>query len=157
MGREMRHCRVRGRARGPGRWGVVDELGQRVRRGADDERGDIITSWLLQLLVFLAVVAFVVYEVIAVVATTISLDDAAREVARAARDEYRADRSLDRATDAAEQVAELRDAQVVAVEEEGGELVVTVTRVAPTLVVHRIGPLAELAQVNATSRVGLAA
>jgi hypothetical protein len=120
------------------------------------ERGDIITSWLVQLLVFLAVVAFVAYEVVAVVATTISLDDTAREVARAARDEYRAERSLERATTAAAEVAELRDVELVAVQEEDDELVVTLSRLAPTLVVHRIGPLEELARVSASSRVGWA-
>lgn len=118
------------------------------------ERGDIIGSWLLQLLVFLAVVAFVAFEVITVVVTSVRLDETAREVARAARDEYRAVRSLDRTTAVAAEVAAAHGAEVVAVTEDGDDLVVELRKQAPTLVVHRIGVLDDLTMANATSRLG---
>jgi hypothetical protein len=119
-----------------------------------DDSGDIITSWLVQLLVFLAVVAFVAFEVISVVVTNVRLDETAREVARAARDEYRAVHSLDRATSVAEEVAATYDAEVVTVTEDGDELVVELHKQAPTLVIHRIGVLDDLTTASATSRIG---
>jgi hypothetical protein len=118
------------------------------------ERGDIIGSWLLQLLVFLAVVAFVAFEVITVVVTTVRLDETAREVARAARDEYRAVRSLDRSTAVAAEVAAAHGAEVVGVTEDGDDLVVELRKQAPTLVIHRIGVLDDLTTANATTRLG---
>lgn len=117
------------------------------------ERGDIVGSWLLQLLALLAVLAFVAYEAIAVFVTSVGLEDTAREVARAARDEYRTSGSLERATGTAEQTAELRDAQVTAVVTDGEDLVVEMQRQAPTIVVHRLGPLEELARATTSSRI----
>lgn len=116
--------------------------------------GGIVGSWLLQLLAFLAVLAFVAYEVITVVVTTVSLDDTAREVARAARDEYRTTRSLERATQTAELTADLHDARVTSVTTDGDELVVELERQAPTVVVHRLGPLEDLATASSSSRIG---
>lgn len=117
------------------------------------ESGDIITGWLLQVVIFLAVISFIAYEVISVLATTVSLDDTAREVARAARDEYRVTRSLDAASETAAEVADVRDAHVVELTEDGDDLIVELQRDAPTLVIHRIGPLQDLAKVNTSARV----
>jgi len=125
-------------------------------RCGDAESGDIITGWLVQLLLFLAVLSFIAYEALAVVVTHASLDDTAREVARAARDEYRVGRSIDIATSTAVEVAAVRDARVVAVAEHDGELVVELHRDAPTLVIHRIGPLQDLTKVTTSARVAWA-
>ena len=155
------------RATGP--WstggGTVGSTSRRVQRTRDlrsgasgaawssSEAGDIITGWLFRLLAFLAVVAFVALEIGTVVVANFSLDDTAREVARAARDEYRGERSLDRATQVAADVAERRDAEVVAVVEDGDDLVIELRKRAPTVVVHRIGPLEEFTKVTASSRI----
>lgn len=125
----------------------------RVRAHAGSEAGDIITGWLFRLLAFLAVLAFVAFEVGTIVVANFTLDDAAREVARAARDEYRGERSLDRATQVATDVAALRDAEVVAVVADGDDLVIELRKRAPTVVVHRIGPLEELTMVTASNRI----
>ena len=120
------------------------------------EVGGIIGSWLLQMVVFLAVLAFIGYEVISVVVTTVSLDDTAREVARSARDEYRVSRSIDAATLVAISTADQRDAQVIDVAAEGDELVVELGREAPTLLIHRIGVLQDLTMVTTSARVSWA-
>lgn len=131
---------------------MVDTWG---KRGAD-ESGGIISSWLIQLLVFLAVLSLVAYEVISVLVTSVSLDDTAREVARATRDEYRVARSIEVATATAVEVAAVRDARVLEVTEEDNDLVVRLQRDAPTLVIHRIGPLQDLTKVTTSARVAWA-
>jgi hypothetical protein len=118
-----------------------------------DESGGIIGGWLLQLVVFLAVLAFIAYEVISVMVTNISLDDTAREVARAARDEYRVARSIDVATASAGETAAARDARIVEVIQDGDDLIVELERDAPTLVIHRIGPLQDLSKANTSARI----
>lgn len=127
--------------------------GDRLPARRDGERGDIIAGWLLRMLVTLAVIAFVAYEIIAVGVAAVRADDAAREVARAARDAYRVEQSLDRAEAVAEEVARERDATLVAVDEEGDVLSVTVEQRAATLVIHRVGPLEDRVTPAATSRI----
>ncbi len=117
------------------------------------ERGEIITGWLFKMLLTVAVLAFIAYEVISIGVTTVALDDNAREVARAARDAYRSDQSVEAATEAAVAVADLHDAEVVALEDEGDDLVITLQRQAPTLLTHRIGPLEDLTVASVTTRV----
>ena len=118
-----------------------------------DQRGDIIASWLFQVVAFLAVLGFVAYEIISIGVTMVALDDNAREVARAARDAYRAELSLDQAEDAAEAVAEQHQAAIVGLEEDDGELTVTLQKQAPTLLVHRIGPLEDLTLATQTTSI----
>ena len=130
-------------------------LDTRGGRGAD-ESGGIISSWLIQLLIFLAVLSFIAYEGISVLVTNVSLDDTAREVARATRDEYRVARSIEVATPTAVEVAAVRDARVLEVTEEDGDLIVELQRDAPTLVIHRTGPLQNLAKVTTSARVAWA-
>lgn len=120
------------------------------------ELGGIISGWLLQMVVFLAVLAFIGHEMISVVVTTVSLDDTAREVARSARDEYRVTRSIDAATLVAISTADQRDARLIDVAAEGDELVVELGRDAPTLLIHRIGVLQDLTMVTTSARVSWA-
>ncbi len=117
------------------------------------ERGEIITGWLVKMLLTVAVLALVAYEVISIGVTTFALDDHAREVARAARDAYRSEQSVEVATQAAVAVADRHDAEVVALEDEGEDLVITLQRQAPTLVTHRIGPLEGLTVASVTTRI----
>lgn len=119
-----------------------------------DQRGGIIGSWLLQLVLLMAVLGVVGYEIVSVGVATVSTDDTARQVARAARDEYRAHLSLGRAIEVADEVATTHGAQLLTVEQDGNDLVVTVQRQAPTLLTHRIGPLQDLTVVRASGRSG---
>lgn len=115
--------------------------------------GDIVTGWLVKLVLVMAVIALLVYEVLAIVVTNLSLDDVGREVARAARDEYRASASLEVVAERAEQAAELRGAEVIHVEHVGEEIVVEIRTTADTLLVHRIGPLEDHTIVTNTSAI----
>jgi hypothetical protein len=126
---------------------------QAARRGLDDECGGIIGGWLLQLVVILGLIGLLLFEVLSVVVATVSLDDVAREVARATRDEYRVERSIDVATATAESIATSRDARVTGVDVEDDELVIVLERDAPTLLVHRIGPFQELATPTTSARI----
>lgn len=117
------------------------------------EHGGIITSWLLQIVVLLGVLAFIAYEALSIGLTAVSLDDNAREVARAARDAYRAEASLEQAEESAREVADLHQAVIVSLEEDGDELSVTLEKQAPTLLIHRIGPLEGLTVSTQTTRI----
>lgn len=117
------------------------------------EQGDIITGWLFRLLAFMAVLVVVGYEVISIGLNVVTLDDNAREVARAARDAYRVEGSLDDAEDAAQEVADLHGVEVVGLVEDGDDLIVTLEKQAPTLLVHRVGPLEDLATSTTDSRI----
>jgi uncharacterized membrane protein len=121
-----------------------------------EEDGGIVTGWLVQMIAILAVIGLIVYEVVSIMVSNVSADDSAREVARAARDAYRVEQSIDVAQERAEEIAMTRDVSVTLVDEEDGFLVVEVERQAPTLLVHRIGPLEDLATTSAQSRVRLA-
>ena len=117
------------------------------------EQGDIITGWLFRLLAFMAVLVVVGYEVVSLGLNVVTLDDNAREVARAARDAYRVEGSLDDAEDAAQEVADLHGVEVVGLVEDGDDLIVSLEKQAPTLLVHRVGPLEDLATSTTDSRI----
>lgn len=121
--------------------------------GTTGESGDVITSWLVQILVILAVIGFLAYEILSVAITNVSLDDNAREVARAARDAYRGDQSIDETTATAEEVAATHGVTVVGVAVDGDEIVIDLEKRAPTLVVHRLGPLEDLATATTSRRI----
>jgi hypothetical protein len=125
----------------------------RVRGYAGCERGDVIASWLLRLVVTMAVLGLLAYEVLSIVVTEVALDDSAREVARATRDEYRGARSLDRATTIAVAVARTHGAEVTSVTEDGDALVIDLQKSAPTLVIHRLGPLGDVRTTSASARI----
>lgn len=117
------------------------------------EAGDVITSWLVQILLVLAVIGLIAYEILSVAITNVSLDDNAREVARAARDAYRGDQSLDETTATAEEVAATHGVTVVGVAVDGDVLVIDLRKRAPTLLVHRVGPLEDVATATTSRRI----
>lgn len=122
-------------------------------RRFEDERGGIVTGWLIQMVAILAVIGLIAYEIISIMVSNVSADESAREVARAARDAYRVEQSIQQAETTADEVALTRDVTLIAVTEEDGYLLVEVERDAPTLLVHRIGPMEDLATTTASSRV----
>jgi hypothetical protein len=122
-----------------------------TRRGGED--GDIITGWLLQLLMILALISLLVYEVVAVGVATVSVDDTTRDVARVARDTYRADRSLSTTIRASEAAAAEENTVVDALEVVEGELVLTLSKRARTLLIHRVTPMQDVATASSTRRV----
>lgn len=120
------------------------------------ESGSALGSWVVQVLLVLAVLAFVGYELIAIGLTSFALDDASREVARAARDAYRSsDGSLEGAMTGAVETADVHEADVTDVAIDGEDLEVTLTRRAPTFLLHRLGPTEDLTLRTATGRAPL--
>lgn len=118
------------------------------------QRGEI-SNWLVQMLVVLAIVGLVVYEAVALGFAAVQVDELAREVARVARDEYRAEESLTRARAVAEETAGDEEATVTSFDADEDSLSVTIEKPANTLVVHRIGPLADRLTPSATRRADL--
>ena len=106
--------------------------------------GDIIVSWLVRLVLTLAVLALVVFEAGSIAYAHLYADDAADELARAGTVAYRSSGSLSAAQDAAEDVADSRGVELVTFERDGATLVVEVERTAQTLVLHRIPALSAM-------------
>lgn len=120
------------------------------------EAGVASGSWVVQALVILAILGLVGYEAISIGLTAFSVDDASRQVARAARDAYRSsDGSLDQAAAEAAEAAEVHHADVTDVAIDGEDLRVTLTRRAPTVLLHRFGPTDDLTLRTATGRAPL--
>lgn len=119
-----------------------------------DEAGGVITGWFFQVLVFLAVLSFVAYELISVGVTAVNLDDDARDVAKVAGAAYRDERTrrAERAREAAEEEAADREVELTSFTIEDGSVVVEVTEQAPTVLLHRIGPLEDFTRPSATGR-----
>lgn len=132
-----------------------------VRGHVDDDRdtdvhrredGGIITSWLGQLLILMAVLGVIGYDVVAVVTTAVALEDPARKVAVSAADAYARDNDLVDAMEAAEAEAEARGVQLLDVEPDGDQMRVRVAREAGTLWAHLIPPLREFTTPSASGR-----
>ncbi len=134
---------------------MTDSL-RRLGRGhvvQSDERGGIITGWLFQLVLIMAVIGLVAYEAIAIAVTTVNLDDSAREVAQAAQEAYRSRDNLDEASNAAQQAAERLGVGLVSVQVDGDFLDVEVNDQAPTVVTQRIDPLEHFTTPTARRRI----
>ena len=86
-----------------------------MMRLVHDQHGGVVTGWLVQMLAILAVIGLIIYEVVSIMVSNVSADDSAREVARAARDAYRVEQSIDLAEERAEEVAGTREVVVTSV------------------------------------------
>lgn len=117
------------------------------------QAGDIVTGWLLRVVLWLGVLAFIVFEIGAVVVASVDADSAAGEVARAATIAYRSSGSLADAQGAAEVVSDERSVQLISLDEDGATLVIEVRRQAGTLLLHRLPITEDLAERSATRRV----
>lgn len=117
-----------------------------------DERGDIIGSWLVQLLLIMGVVSLIGYELLTVGVTALTLDGTGDDVADAAADAYEDGQDEDDALAAATQEADETRTEVVELTVEGDWIHVTVVRPTSTLFVHRIPGLDGLADVAITRR-----
>ncbi len=118
------------------------------------ERGDIISSWLIKLTVTLALLGVVAYDGLSLLTTEIGLSDQAASSARAAveavetggiQKAYPAAQTRALEQNVSNDVAPA-DVQVL----RDGSVTVTVHRTAITLILHRLGPLADWADRGAT-------
>lgn len=117
-----------------------------------EQSGGIITGWLIQLVVIMALLAFIGHDVVAVAITSLNLDNTARDVAEAAGQAYSRSQDHDETVAAAEPVARSQDAELVSLEADGPFVEVVVTKSAGTWWAHRIGPLRDLTNPTATGR-----
>ena len=125
-----------------------------VRRLAGDESGDIISGWLVRMVVFMGLFALVGYEFVMVGLNYVQTEDAAQEVSRAARRAYRDTRQdEDQAQEAAEVEADAQDVRLVGFEVLEEHVAVEVESTADTLFLDDLGFLDGLTTRSATSTV----
>jgi hypothetical protein len=122
------------------------------------ERGGIITGWLLKLVVSLAIFGLVAFEAGAIVVAKVTIEDIAGDAVAAAAHEYGTTKNQDAAEKAAREVAESKGAvlEAFSVVENGKAVVVTLSKPAKTLFVHRIGVTDGWAVARSTRRRGVA-
>lgn len=121
------------------------------------ERGGIITGWLLKLVISLAIFGLVAFEAGAILVAKVSIEDIAGDAVAAAAQEYGASKNQDEAEKAARDVAESKGAvlEAFSVVENGKAVVVTLSKPAKTLFVHRIGVTEGWAVARSTRRRGV--
>ncbi|TVR32364.1 MAG: hypothetical protein EA388_12165 [Nitriliruptor sp.] len=122
------------------------------------EDGDIISRWLVQLVLVMVVVAFVGFEGVSIAVNHLSLDEDARQVAAATRTAYRDGRDIDDAAEAglataAEQGIEVTD---VIPAEDDSELTFMLEKQASTLALHRFDRLEGITIARTARTVPLA-
>lgn len=118
-----------------------------------DDRGDIVLGWLTRVVAVLAVLGVLGFDAISLGAARFQAEDHAQLAARAAAESYRSAKDLQVAYDAA--VAEVVehgdsiDPQTFTVAPDG-TVTLTLLRVAPTMVLERVGPIRDWARMSAT-------
>jgi hypothetical protein len=119
----------------------------------DNERGDIVLSWLTKLVVIFGLAGIALFDGISIGVTHSSVADQGAFAAREASETWNATRDLQKAFITASAVAAERDplnvvdAKTFQVEPDG-TVHLKISRNATTLVLYRIGPLKDLAWVE---------
>lgn len=117
------------------------------------DRGDIVLGWLTKLVVTLAVLGVLGFDGISLVSTRFQAEDHAQTAARTASAAYRSTPDLQAAYDAA--VAEVAphgdtiDPTSFSVGTDGATTL-TLRRTAATMLLEKVGPLRDWAQVETT-------
>ena len=121
------------------------------------ERGGIVTGWLVKLVLSLAVFGLVAFEAGAIVVAKVTIESIAGDVLAEAREVYGPAEDAEQAEKAARAVAEQNDAVLERFEitENGTAIVVTVSKKAKTLLIHRIGFTKDWAVATSTRRRGV--
>lgn len=118
-----------------------------------NDRGDIVLGWLTKLVATLAVLGVIGFDLVSLGAARFQAEDHAQTAVRAANEAYRGSADLQAAYDAA--LAEVAghgdtiDPQTFSIS-PAGAITLTLHRTAPTMVVERIAPLRDWAQVQRT-------
>ncbi len=117
------------------------------------DRGDIVLGWLTKLVVTLAVLGVIGFDLISLGAARFQAEDHAQAAARAANASYRSTPDLQKAYDAAlaevAQHGDTIDPQTFTVGPDG-TVTLTLRRTAPTMLVEKIGPARQWAEVDVT-------
>lgn len=117
------------------------------------DRGDIVLGWLTKLVVTLALLGVVGFDLVSLGAARFQAEDHAQAAVRAANESWKSAPDLQRAYDAAlAEVVEHGDTidpQTFTVGADGN-ITLTLRRTAPTMVVEKIGPARSWAEVDVT-------
>ena len=118
-----------------------------------DDRGDIVLGWLTKLVASLAVLGVLGFDAVSLVSARFQAEDHAQSAVRAANESYRGNKDLQQAYEAA--VAEVTDdGDTIAPESfqvaPDGQITLTLHRTAATMVVDRIPPARDWAEVDVT-------
>lgn len=120
-----------------------------------DERGDIITGYLVRLVAGLALVGLVVIEGAAVTFNRISLEETVARAARAGASAYADHRSGDAVERAVAERLDHAGADLVHLEVDRDSVSVTGSRPANVLVSDRVGALSTLVTPERTGQAGI--
>lgn len=121
----------------------------------NDDRGDVISSWLIKVTLGLAVAGVVLFDAISIGSATISLQDTAQGAAREAVDADEVHHDPAAAYTAAQQYATEQNAlnrvdPATMTMSDDGSVTLSVQRTAPTLVVERVRWIADWAELQQT-------
>lgn len=118
-----------------------------------NDRGDIVLGWLTKLVAVLAVLGVIGFDAISLGATRFQAEDHAQLAARAAAESYRTGKDLQTAYDTAVAAVlehgDTIDPQTFTVAPDGS-VTLTLLRIAPTLVLEKIGPAKDWARMSST-------
>lgn len=127
---------------------------EQLRPGPARDAGGVVVGWLTKVTVVAAVAGLVTFDALSIGAARMSVEDAGALAAREASADYRRTGSVQLAYNAAAAAAyDANPLNVVPTQTfeplSDGRVRLTVTRKAPTLVVHRIGWIEHWADVRA--------
>lgn len=118
-----------------------------------DDRGDIVLGWLTKLVATLAVLGVIGFDLISLGTARFQAEDHAQSAVRAANEAYGSSKDLQTAYDAAlaevVQHGDTIDPQTFSVAPDG-TISLTLHRTAPTMLVEKVAPLREWADVERT-------
>lgn len=117
------------------------------------DEGAIVLGWLTKLVVVLAVVGFLAYDVVSIVTATFSTSDRANTLASEAADDVRSYKDINKAYSVIAAEAEA-DGDTIRPQdfsvESNGEVTLVLRHETTSLWMHRIAPLRHFLQVTAT-------
>lgn len=126
----------------------------RKREIAASEAG-IVLDWLLKVVVILVVVGVALFELGAIVLVRATAADTAAKAGQEAGFSYRATGDVERAKEAAEEIAEKEGAVLVSfsVDTERNVTRTTVSKKSKSIFIHRIGALEKYTEATSTQEV----
>lgn len=127
---------------------------ERRRGGGHGDRGDIVLGWLTKITVVLAVLGLVAFDALSLAVGRLQVEDRGNSAARAAVTTYATTSDAQHAYETAlARIAESDPTDTVDPASfsvaQDGTVTFTLEHTAPTMLVHKVGPLRDLA----TSRV----
>ena len=121
-------------------------------RRVSDDRGGVVLGWLTRIVVFFSLAALVLFDVLSIATTAMTVADQGSTAAVRASEAWQGHKDVQTAYNAAvAAAAEENPADVIATKDfkidDDGTVHLTVSRTATTLIVYRIGPIKNWAHV----------